>query len=249
MRAILTYHSIDSSGSVISVDAKRWRAHSRWLESGAVRVLGLEELVRGDSMGDALALTFDDGFANFADEAWPPLRDRGLPVTVFVVSDHAGGTNAWAGKSAPGIPTLGLLDWDAIGRLAEEGVTIGAHTRTHPDLRTLDPSALADELEGAAERIAARTGRRPGAFAYPYGATDARVTAAAGHAYRVACTTEFRALRQGEDPSALPRLDAHYFRAPGRLESWGSGSFRRYLWLRGRARRVRSALAVLGGSA
>lgn len=249
MRAILTYHSIDPSGSVISVDADRWRAHARWLGSGAVRVLGLEELVRGDSEGDTVALTFDDGFANFADEAWPPLREHALPVTLFVVSDHAGRTNAWSGKNHPDVPTLPLLAWDAIARLAEEGVTIGAHTRTHPDLRTLDPSALADELEGAAERIAAETGRRPSAFAYPYGATDERVTAAAGRAYRLACTTEFRALEPGEDPSALPRLDAFYFRAPGRLESWGSGSFRRYVWLRGRARRVRSALAALGGSA
>jgi peptidoglycan/xylan/chitin deacetylase (PgdA/CDA1 family) len=250
VKAILTYHSIDPSGSVISLDGARWREHARWLASGAARVVPLERILDdlADDGDDAVAVTFDDGFANFATEAWPPLRERGLPVTVFVVSGHAGATNSWGGRGAAGIPTLPLLDWDALGRLAEEGVTIGAHSGTHPDLRGLSDQALADELEGAADRIAAETGRRPASFAYPYGARDRRVTAAAGRSYRLCCTTELRALRPAESPAALPRLDSYYFRMPGQLESWGSARFRRYLWLRARARRVREVISPWGSA-
>jgi hypothetical protein len=38
MRAILTYHSIDDSGSPISVDRAAFREHVTFLASGAVRV-------------------------------------------------------------------------------------------------------------------------------------------------------------------------------------------------------------------
>ena len=246
MRAILTYHSIDASGSVISVAPERWRDQARWLAGGAVRVVPLDELVRLPANTDAIALTFDDAFANFASEAWPPLRDHGLPVTVFVVSEHAGRTNAWHGHEEAEIPTLPLLDWAALGRIAEEGVTVGAHTRTHPDLRALGGAALADELEGCADRIAAETGRRPATFAYPFGLTSPGVTAAVKATYAFGCTTELRALGRRDDAHALPRLDAYYWREPGMLERWGTPAFRRHLWLRARGRQVRRTLAALG---
>jgi peptidoglycan/xylan/chitin deacetylase (PgdA/CDA1 family) len=246
MLGILTYHSVDGSGSAISIDEAVFRRHVAWLTSGAARVVPLGDLPTRADGEDAVALTFDDGFANFAARAWPLLREHRLPVTLFVVSDRVGRTNAWGGKDAPGIPTLPLLDWDALARLAEEGVELGAHSRTHPDLRRLPDPALADELEACAAAIAARTGRTPAAFAYPYGLVDHRVVEAVRRRYVVAVTTELRPVRRGDAPHLLPRLDGYYFRAAGRLEAWGSASFRRHLWLRASARRVRRAMAVLG---
>ncbi len=247
MRAILMYHSVDPSGSAISLDADAFRRHVDWLAQGRVRVLPLADIVREPAGDDAVALTFDDAFANFADTAWPPLRDRGWPATLFVVSRHAG-TNAWGGRDVPGIPTLPLLDWDALARLAEQGVTLGAHTRTHPDLTTLDDGALADEVSGSADDVAARTGRRPEAFAYPYGARDARAEAAAARGFRLAVTTELRALDAGDRPHALPRLDTFYLREPGRLERWGGAGFRRWLAFRAGLRRLRAALHLPAGT-
>jgi hypothetical protein len=63
--------------------------------------------------------------------------------------------------------------------------------------------------------------------------------------YRWACTTALRPLRASEAPHLLPRLDMHYFRAPGRLESWGTPAFGRYLWLRSQARWLRETLPSL----
>jgi peptidoglycan/xylan/chitin deacetylase (PgdA/CDA1 family) len=250
MRGILTYHSIDPSGSAISVGEDVFREQVRWLASGAVRVSSLDELLRLPPDVDAVALTFDDGYENFGTVAAPLLADHGLPVTLFVVTDRAGGTNAWAGAdhaNGDRVPTLALLDWDAIGRLAEGGVALGSHTRTHPRLTGLRGAALAEEVAGSAERIAAMTGRRPVAFAYPYGSFDAAARDAVASAYALACTAELRPLRDDDDPHLLPRLDVYYFRSPGRLESWGTADFRRRLWLRAQARRVRRRLLALGG--
>lgn len=247
MRAILTYHSVDGSGSAISVDDAAFRAHVDWLASGTVKVVSLETLTGAGAPDNAVALTFDDAFRNFADAAWPRLRDHQLPVTLFVVSDRVGATNAWGGRDAPGIPTLPLMDWDALARASEEGVTLGAHSRTHPDLRRLDDAGLADELAGSAETIARRTGRRPATFAYPYGAVDARVAGAAGSSFRLACTTALRPLGAHDAPLQLPRLDTYYLRDAARLATWGTPGFRRYLALRAGLRRVRATLT--GGAA
>lgn len=249
MRAILTYHSIDESGSPISVGREAFRAHLRWLASGSVRVLSLAELVVDQDDGDAVAITFDDGFQNFADEVVRPLEDASIPSTVFVVPEHVGGENDWGGQSVPGIPSLPLMDWKTLGTLAERGVSLGAHTRRHRDLSHVRGAALEDEVAGCVERMAAELGPRPSSFAYPYGAVDETAATVVRDVFALACTTELRALRPGDDRALLPRLDMYYFRERGQLESWGSTSFRGRLWLRAQGRRVKRLVQGEGRAA
>ena len=245
LRAVLTYHSLDDSGSPISIEPASFAAHARWLASSAVRVVALETLVRevrgGDDAGDAVALTFDDGFANFGEHAAPLLAELGLPATVFVVSAHAGRTNAWGGTPDDGIPTLPLLDGQALGRLSECGIALGGHTRTHARLDALSGAALEDEIAGGAEDMVAQLGRRPTAFAYPYGATSHDATRCVGRHFEVGVTTQFLPLGTGDDAVLLPRLDAYYFRRPDGLRHWGSVRFRAYLRVRATARAARAA--------
>lgn len=243
MRAILTYHSIDESESAISISREAFQRQVDWLASGAVRVVPLGELMTLPDTADAVALTFDDGFASTAEIAAPLLARHHLPATVFVVTEHVGGTNAWRGACAHDIPTLPLMDWATLGRMAEQGMAIGAHTRTHPVLTDLDPAALADEIGGSAARIREELGVHPAAFAYPYGAVNERV-AREVREFRWAVTTELRPLGPRERPHTLPRLDMYYFRTGHWLEAYGSARFRQYLWVRSRARRVRAALVT-----
>lgn len=239
MRAILTYHSVDASGSPISVSPMEFRAHCDFLAAGRVRVLPLTELLARPGEDDAVALTFDDAFANFWEEAAPELEARGLPATVFAVTDHVGGHNSWGGRQAPGIPHLPLMTWDQLGRLGERGFTVGAHTRTHPVLAGLAAARLDDELGGAAALLAERLGERPVTFAYPYGVVDAAAASRARAHFALSVTTELRVLRASEDPARLPRLDMFYLRTAGLLERWGSAAFRSHLWVRSRARELR----------
>ncbi|MBK9550504.1 MAG: hypothetical protein IPO52_15740 [Gemmatimonadetes bacterium] len=60
MRAILTYHAIDATGSVISVTPEDFAAHVSWAASGAVQVVSVEELLAFPDSVNAVALTFDD---------------------------------------------------------------------------------------------------------------------------------------------------------------------------------------------
>jgi peptidoglycan/xylan/chitin deacetylase (PgdA/CDA1 family) len=248
MRAIITYHSLDESGSPISIPPVVFRSHADWFASGRVRVVGVTELLELSDSVDAVALTFDDGFANFESHAMPVLSERGLSATVFVVTGHVGGKNLWGGRGDPGIPVLHLLDWDAIGRLSESGIEFGAHTRTHPHLPALSGDQVEDEMGSASDEIQHHLGKRPRGFAYPYGAVDARVAQAAARHYDWSCTTELRSLRRADSRELLPRLDAFYFKNPSRLHQWGSTEFRAWIWARRQGRRVRHVMRKMGMS-
>ncbi len=241
MRAILTYHSIDPSGSAISVHPDTFAQHVRWLTSGRVTVTTIDDLVGLPATVDAVAITFDDGFVNFREVAAPRLLAAGLPVTLFVVGDRVGTTNAWDGCPDRGIPHLPLLDWPALARLQEMGVVLGAHSRSHTDLTRLNQTAVEDEVHGSRDVIERETGRRPSAFAYPYGRLNDTVAGIVADAFSYACTTEFRTLDDVAASIRLPRLDMYYLKRKRRLESWGSAEFRRFVRIRRQVRRLRGA--------
>lgn len=225
MRAVLTYHSIDDSGSPISVSPEAFAGQVQWLASGRVPVLPLRDLLN-DTVTDGVAITFDDGFANFATDAWPLLRAHGLPATVFVVTQRVGKTNAWRGVSAPGIPTLPLMNWETLDRVRAEGVEFGGHTRNHRLLVGLGAADTVDEVAGCAHDLNNRYGEMPATFAYPFGAAPDSARAIAKKLYACACTTEYRLLAPGEKPEAVPRVDMFYFRTPTALSGWGSPLFK-----------------------
>jgi hypothetical protein len=88
----------------------------------------------------------------------------------------------------------------------------------------------------------------PTAFCYPYGEVTIRERDAVAGLYRLAVTTELRAVVSEDDQYKVPRVDAYYLRGRGRLESFGTPAFERYLKVRRRGRRLRSSMVrLLGG--
>ena len=241
MRAILTYHSIDPSGSPISVSPATFARQIDWLEAQGVAIVPLPELQALPPGSRAVAMTFDDGIANVATDGAPLLRSRGVTATVFVVSGLVGKLNRWPGTGRSRAPELPLLGWSELGRLRAEGWAIESHTRTHRRLPTLSDAELEEELEGSAADILAETGSRPRWLAYPFGAADARVAARTVSAYAHACTTTLRPLAPREQPMWLPRIDAWYLRAPLRRAGWGTPVFRALLGFRRLVRAARAA--------
>jgi peptidoglycan/xylan/chitin deacetylase (PgdA/CDA1 family) len=247
VRAILTYHAIDSSESAISVSEPDFRRHMAWLATQAIEVLPLERVRDRSPKGDAVALTFDDGFRNFAEIAHPVLEDYGFHSTVFVVPGHVGGDNRWGGAEAEGIPTLPLMDWSELASLVKGGgVSVGAHSVAHPHLTRLEDQALERELSRSRSEIENQLGYAPVTFAYPYGDHDKRVVEATARHFDLACSTRLSVLGADDSPLSLPRLDMFYFRKPGRLEAWGSSGFRRYVRMRHAIRTARRRLPFSG---
>src|SRR5262249_21418848 len=136
--SVLTYHSIDRSGSVLSVSPEEFQEHVEQVARSERPVLAPSRLAwpLGEEpgfSGDGFAFTFDDGYASVAEHAAPLLARHGFPYGVFLVTSRIGSTNQWPGQAAWVAPAP-LLDWDAVGKLVASGAEIGAHTSGHADL-------------------------------------------------------------------------------------------------------------------
>jgi peptidoglycan/xylan/chitin deacetylase (PgdA/CDA1 family) len=138
------------------------------------------EAVAGRSR--ALHVTFDDAYRSILDVV-PSLERLGLRPTVFVCTDYAGDGRRLDVPLLDGVPAehrheLATLRWDGLRELAERGIEVASHTRTHPNLRELSAGELTREVTESREEIESELGRRCSYLAYPYGQFDARVRGA-----------------------------------------------------------------------
>ncbi len=235
--AILTYHSLDETGSVISVRPAVFAAQMAALAASGVAVVRLGDLLR--TPGPAVALTFDDGFVNFAAAAIPLLERYKFPATVFLVTDYCGKRNDWPGQWK-NVPRWPLMDWPQIRELSAGGVDFGAHTVTHPDLARLDAAAAAREIEGSKGRIEDELGRPVESFAYPYGAATPEVRRLVAQHYRWGCSTRLGYVTSRSPREMLERLDVYYLSCGCFFRQLFAGWARGYLGLRGRLRAWRT---------
>ena len=206
--AILTYHSLDETGSVISIRPEVFRRQMESLAANSIKVVPLQQIRQHP---EAVAITFDDGFANFADQAVPVLRQLNFPATVFVISGYCGQKNNWP-TQPPGVPQLPLMGWRALRDLPEQ-ILLGAHTITHSDLRTLSDSEIAREVLESRIEIEQQTGRPVETFAYPYGGVDARAESVIRREFHSGCGTRLDFVHPESDSAVLPRLDAYYLKS------------------------------------
>jgi len=242
---ILTYHSIDSSGSVISTSPENFRKQMEILAKSSLQVLPLPAIARQiqekrNPPKNAVAITFDDGFRNVFDIAFPVLKEYGFPATVFLVTSFCEKNNRWFGQPDQ-IPTLELLKWDEIAKMSEI-VDFGVHTANHPDLTKVSGTRLQDEIQGAWEDLVQRTGKSQQAFAYPYGKQSAEARKIVEKIFYAACSTEMNFVSLDSDLYFLPRIDMYYFSRNSVFATIGTARFQRYVLIRGMLRRFRQAL-------
>jgi len=91
-----------------------------------------------------VALTFDDGYSDFLHNVLPVLECHGFTATVFLVADQVGRTNAWDARH--GDPPRALLGWEEAAALADRGIAIGSHARTHRFLTELSGAEMEEEI-------------------------------------------------------------------------------------------------------
>ncbi len=74
-------------------------------------------------------------------------------------------------------PPASVLSWQALRRLAQEGVTLGAHTRTHPLMTRVSPDVMRQEALDSLHDLQRETGAALPIFAYPSGGANAEAVA------------------------------------------------------------------------
>lgn len=212
---VLMYHSVAQDGppglARYRVTPQQFRDQLAWLRDHGYYAVGSDELMAGDAArptngGDRpVLITFDDGFCDYADNAWPALTDHGLFAEMFLVTGHVGGAAVWdSGYGAP-IP---LMDADTIGTLAAAGSRFGSHLATHRALNRLPTRELAEELIASRVAIEAWTGRAPVSFAAPFSVVDGRLSRLATECgYTVGYGARFGTATPDDPLIDLPRIE------------------------------------------
>jgi peptidoglycan/xylan/chitin deacetylase (PgdA/CDA1 family) len=247
---ILTYHSLDESGSVTSVRPQFFREHMHILAQRGFTGISLSALLdswdgRGTLPLRPVVITFDDGFTNVLEHAVPVLTDLGFCATIFVVTGRCGLTNDWPNQVADA-PRLPLLSWSELAQLATVGFEIGAHSVTHRPLTEIPQSEAAKEIVESKAAIEDRLGQAVQTFAYPFGLFSHTICQVAREQFRGACSTKLRRANPAHDRHCLPRLDVYYLRRPMFFRILETPLGRSYLALRGLGREMRSELIRFG---
>lgn len=192
---LLIYHQVGSGrGRQMEVTREDFLWQLDWLTEHR-EVTTLDQALEGWEDPEAhrlVVLTFDDGYRDTHSVAFPALKERDIPFTLYLSTSHMETGELEEGA----VP----LTWDETASMVESGlVTIGSHTHNHIDLRTVSADRAEDELGQADELIVSKLGVVPRHFAYPWGywaeAADGVVraryeSAALGSAYKSRNSTD-----------------------------------------------------------
>ena len=207
------YHSVgippkDALLRGLYITPRMFRFQMWYLKVAGFKVVSLKDILlymNGDiSAGPLAAITFDDGYQDFYDNAYPALRSYGYPATVFLVSDYIGRENLWDYKNVNARKKL--LGWKLIHELKDKGIVFGSHTKTHPFLSTLPQTEKYDEIRGSKTYLEEILQLPVDFFCYPFGDYDDGVKDAVQEAgYLGAITTKRGLIHRGDDPFEIRR--------------------------------------------
>ncbi len=188
---------------------ERFRSQMAWLKLCNYNVLGMDDVVAcingaKPTPPRAVALTFDDGYADFEDQVWPVLRQHGFPAMVYLVAGLTGNPSAWF--AGDGRQTPALLSAGSIRKLRAEGCDFGGHSVKHMRLAELAVAQRKAEIHDCKKMLEDLLGEELRHFCYPYGSHDIATMEEVRAAGFVSATTCERARAfAGVDPFAIPR--------------------------------------------
>lgn len=237
--AILTYHSIDRSGSVLSITPELFAHQMAFLAKAGIPVVPLKDV---REHAGAVALTFDDAYHNVYREALPVLARYNYPATVFAISGQ-GPAQLGPGSSLP------RMSWDELREASRCQVEIGAHTVTHPSLPSLPFHQACGEITGSRDEIEQQLGLPVRSFAYPYGDSSPPLRDFVRLQFDSAAGVRLDYLAPADDPADLPRLDVYYLRRPALFQALLTSPVRRYIGVRRALRQWRAHANLLQRSA
>lgn len=197
---ILIYHHVVPGGGspVLYVTPGGFEQQLQYLQSNGYQSVSFADLANSLEFGTSLPerpviLSFDDGWLNQYQYAFPVLQKYGFTGTFYVVSGYVDHQN--------------FMTTDQLKAMMAAGMVIGGHSRTHPFLSGMGAARLQDEVAGSKAWLEDRLGVAIDSFAYPYGSYSAATVAAVKAAgYRTARTVDTGTQARGDSLALLPAV-------------------------------------------
>jgi peptidoglycan/xylan/chitin deacetylase (PgdA/CDA1 family)/glycosyltransferase involved in cell wall biosynthesis len=211
---ILMYHAVGSNtekAGTYVIPAARLASHLTWIKRLGYQVISLDQYINCIKENRfppvrSVVITFDDGYLDNYTSAYPILRNHGMPITIFLVTNFVGQTNQWDMVSQlSGRP---IMNWNQIKELAEQGTQFGAHSCTHKSLITVTPAQASAEINQSREHLERELGIPIAAFAYPYGDYNQSIQIMVKQAgFNAGCTVDAGLNSLGTPSEALHRVE------------------------------------------
>lgn len=210
---VLTYHRIaDTRPNAWTCSNASFEAQVRWMarQGDIVSMAEAQRRIREGNSRLAFCVTFDDGYAENLDRAYPFLFRERIPFTTFLTTHQVLSGEPFPHDVERGDSFRPLSVAEARD-LARQGAEIGAHTRTHADLGSVtDPAVLRDEIVTAGRDLSEAVGAPVERFAFAFGwhrnlsVEGFRVAREAG--YLAACSCYGGYNFPGDDPFHVQRF-------------------------------------------
>jgi peptidoglycan/xylan/chitin deacetylase (PgdA/CDA1 family) len=194
------YHKIDKLPSDARIrggytPAKRFAKQMAFLKKQGFVFYTASEMIehlrqKGSYPSRGLAITFDDGWKDNYQNAFPILRELEIKATIFLISSCVGQVSMKAqSEGESGRPHLSL---EEIQEMSRYGIEFGSHTVNHKLLHQVSPSEVNEEVVESKKAIEGFLNRPCKVFAYPGGHFNEEARAAVANAgYIAGFTTNY----------------------------------------------------------
>ena len=197
--AVFVYHRFgENNYPSTNIKISQFKKHLEELTKNNYNVVSTEEIVDAlinnkDLPEKTVALTIDDAFFSIYKRAWPLLKEKKLPFTIFVSTGPL--------KSN----SKNYMNWEQIKEMDSHGVTIGHHTKNHLHLVTKEKEKIISEIEEANNDFLKNLGYVPDIFAYPYGEYSSEIKQITKNYFKAAFGQQSGGIYNGIDIFELPR--------------------------------------------
>jgi peptidoglycan/xylan/chitin deacetylase (PgdA/CDA1 family) len=171
---VLIYYKVNSlRGNTLSISPEIFARQLRFLKEH-YRVVSPSQvkdfMVNGTALpNNAVLLTFDDGYRDVFESAYPILKELKLEAVLFPATDYIGANRPFPHDER--LPMANpVLNWDQIRGMMDV-FTVGSHTKSHRILTAMPLHEAKEEIVSSKALIEDRLGRVVEFFSYPKGAS------------------------------------------------------------------------------
>jgi peptidoglycan/xylan/chitin deacetylase (PgdA/CDA1 family) len=206
----LFYHSMDESGSLLSISKKNFMGKMRYLKKSGYESMNTHEFLEyfenrksKNFPAKKMLITFDDGYKNNI-EAINILKELNFSAVIFITTAYIGGYNDFCEQNVPKLP---ILTMEEIRDLSKSGTEFGAHGHTHRNLTDLPIAEAARDINKSKQILGGELSSEINSFCYPRGRyTNSIAEMLKKLGFKVAFTTKTGVVLRNSSPYFLPRV-------------------------------------------
>ena len=198
--AVFVYHRFgENNYPSTNIRMPQFKKHLDELIKNNYNVVSIETII--DALQNnknlpekTVAITIDDAFFSIYKKAWPILKEKKPPFTIFV---STGPVNS---------NSKNYMNWEQLKEMNNRGVTIGHHTKNHFHLVGKKKETIISEIEEASDDFLKNLGYVPDIFAYPYGEYSSEIKEITKNYFKAAFGQQSGGIYNGIDIFELPRF-------------------------------------------